>query len=266
MAKMSVIFAYGASGGGGGDHRRGIEKHLGYPIETLDWRAQDPHFNVPPEMQGYMTGRFNKIPEDLGDPNAGEAALGPPEWAWKHFPPDWRRGLLRQAYGGVTTSWTTIADAINYLHNGMRHVEAVAPLIDEWSARTPGPHVAIGLSLGGLVLADALAWMGRDGKKVPVDLLVTAGSQAGIINLSDGMAVIRRTSKEGPAPFHPWLNIWNHDDYLSWPLDGSLPDNAQIWDGVIETKDYSFPECHSQYFQQDATYEHIEKALTRIGN
>ena len=86
--------------------------------------------------------------------------------------------------------------------------------LDFLSEESPGlapPVVAVGHSLGGIVLVDLLSRPGAP----PVDLLVTAGSQSPMLYAIDALDSIR-WGKAQPRPFTPWLNIYNRQDFLSF--------------------------------------------------
>ena len=262
MASLSVLFAYGAGARVGGPQQQAIQSHLQpATLDVLGWGELDPAIDPPPGFEGYMRDRFGLM-APAPAVNELPVTFDPGAFVWDLVPADWRRNALRLLYGSVADSWATVADAVYYLHNGGHVRDLVTPRIADWGTRHEGTtRVAIGVSLGGLILVDALSGMGALAKHA-VDLLVTVGSQAGIIFLADGLTTLRR-SGPSPDPFTPWLNLWNPDDFMSWPTHGAI-ERPGIVDRTVHAPDLSFPETHNAYFDLDETYKHIRTALATL--
>lgn len=113
------------------------------------------------------------------------------------------------------------------------------------------PVVAVGHSLGGIILVDLLS--GPDAP--PVDLLVTAGSQSPMLYAIDALGTIR-WGQEKPRPFTPWLNIYNRQDFLSFVAGRVFPGVSGITDAEVDPG-VPFPESHSSYWYTSRTYELI---------
>ena len=109
------------------------------------------------------------------------------------------------------------------------------------------PVVAVGHSLGGIILVDLLT-----GDDAPhVDLLVTAGSQSPYFYAIDALANLRRGDHR--QPFQPWLNIFSTDDFLSFRAT-EIFDGDGITDELVELG-VPFPESHSAYWTTDRVYD-----------
>jgi hypothetical protein len=119
------------------------------------------------------------------------------------------------------------------------------------------PIVAVGHSLGGIILVDLLS---RDDHP-PVDLLVTAGSQSPVFYAMDALEVLRR-GQGVPAPFQPWLNNYSRDDFISFCATRIFPGQPGIRDEEINAG-VPFPESHGAYWQHDRVYELIRDAWPR---
>lgn len=261
MANLSVLFAYGAGARAGGQQRQAIQSHLQpATLDVLGWGQLDPSIDPPPGLESYMRDRFGLMAP--APANELPLTFDPGGFVWDLLPADWRRNALRLLYGRVADSWATIADAVYYLHNGSHVRDLVTPQIADWGINHEGTtRVAIGVSLGGLILVDALSGMGALAHHA-VDLLVTVGSQAGIIFLSDGLTTLRR-SGPSPEPFTPWLNVCNPDDFMSWPTRGAI-ERPGIQDRTVQAPNLSFPETHSAYFDLDETYQLIRAAVATL--
>ncbi len=159
----------------------------------------------------------------------------------------------RQGLHGVSTQ--PIGDILYYQRRGSAMLDY---LIDRMRGATP-PVVAVGHSLGGIMLVDLLSRPDAP----PVDLLVTAGSQAPMLYAIDALEQIR-WGQERPAPFTPWLNIYNPRDFLSFCAGRIFPGAAGIRDVEVDPG-VPFPESHSAYWVHDPVYEAIVDAWPASG-
>jgi hypothetical protein len=156
---------------------------------------------------------------------------------------DRRQGLM-----GMSTP--AIGDILFYQRRGGEIAAYLA-------ARLQGlkrPVVAVGHSLGGIMLVDLLSRAGHP----PVDLLVTAGSQSPMFYAIDALEHIRR-GQAAPAPFTPWLNIFNRQDFLSFCAARVFPGVAGIRDEEVDPG-VPFPESHSAYWTCGRVYELVRDA------
>jgi hypothetical protein len=153
-----------------------------------------------------------------------------------------------QARRNVLTAMTlpAIADILLYQRRGTDILEIIKAEIDH----AERPIVALGHSLGGIMLVDLLSTV----KPPTVDLLITIGSQAPLFFLVDALGTLRPSAKQ--APFTPWLNIYDRNDFLSYCAQRVFAGTQRIWDREV-ISGVPFPESHSAYFLQDRTYELI---------
>jgi hypothetical protein len=122
--------------------------------------------------------------------------------------------------------------------------------------------IIVAHSLGGIAAVDLLsdpAVMQSD-KRLPVDLLVTVGSQAPYLYLLDSLHTLSPKSPGEPPPFEPWLNIYNPEDLLSFCAARVWPNSTHIRDEAIDSG-VPFPMSHSAYWTQKRLYELIRESL-----
>jgi hypothetical protein len=121
------------------------------------------------------------------------------------------------------------------------------------------PLVLLGHSLGGIAAVDVMAEPGTKEGALPIDLLVTVGSQSPILYLMDSLNSL---SPRDPAhlPFAPWLNIYNRRDLLSFCAMQVFPAQTGIVDAPVEAK-APFPASHSAYWREARTFELIQDHL-----
>jgi alpha-beta hydrolase superfamily lysophospholipase len=166
--------------------------------------------------------------------------------------------LLRKAtsYGAshredlMAAATPAAGDVLYYQRRGGEMLD----LLTQELAGCQPPVVAVGHSLGGIMLVDLLSR--RDHPRV--DLLVTAGSQSPMLYAIDALEGIR-WGKAETRPFTPWLNIYNRHDFLSFRA-------TRIFNGVSSIRDEEvdpgvpFPESHSAYWYHPKVYELIRAA------
>ena len=128
------------------------------------------------------------------------------------------------------------ADIVLYQRSGERIRQVVADKLVEALARG-GPVVALGNSLGGIILVDLLAQ--PDSPKP--QLLTTVGSQAPLLATFGALAPIERSA--GPKPFQPWLNIYDRRDLIGFVAARVWPDETGITDVEVDLG-VGFPDAH----------------------
>jgi hypothetical protein len=189
-----------------------------------------------------------------------------------------RRKFMRDIYVDVGKKvGTTLADIMNYLagRNTYRAkiVESLRAKIDDATS----PVVLIGESLGGIMLVDAMSSIKESGQANPIDakrcssvaLLVTFASQSAALK-----QIASSSADPAPEPFAPWLNIWQPDDFLSYPIEESFEelnrgrasqDGKVAIDRVAQHRSL-FPTNHSSYMTdlQSHLYEFIDETLADI--
>jgi hypothetical protein len=150
----------------------------------------------------------------------------------------------RQALMGTSTPG--IGDILLYQRRG----EAIRQMVADQLAVVRPPVVAVGHSLGGIILVDLLT-----GGVSGVQLLVTAGSQSPLFYLIDALGSLR-PGQPDPAPFTPWLNIYNRQDLLSFYAGRAFPGVPGISDEPVDPG-VPFPAAHSAYWHEDRVFELI---------
>ncbi len=146
-----------------------------------------------------------------------------------------------------------LGDILYYQKRG----DQIRKVVAEAISAAPQPVVALGHSLGGIVLVDLLT--GPDPPKV--ERLVTAGSQSPLFYAIDSLDRMRRLAAgPKPLPFTPWLNIYDRSDFLSFVAQEVFAGVKDISDREISSG-VPFPASHSAYFHQRETFELIGKFL-----
>ena len=150
--------------------------------------------------------------------------------------------------GGLTgDSATTIGDIFFHLRRGAILLDFLTARMAPW----PQPIVAVGHSLGGVMLVDLLSRVNHP----PVAKLVTVGSQAPLFYAMDSLENLR-PGNPTPVPFVPWLNIYDRADFLSYLAGEVFGTGAQIRDEEVHAG-VPFPDAHGAYWQQARTFELI---------
>jgi hypothetical protein len=217
--------------------------------QALAVYAEDP--DTPAPISATVQVARDELLEAVRD------ALGPPAQALAV--PSWIRKpaaglaartstsyLRRRRYSAGVTSLAsqTIGDILYYQRRG----EGIRELVRQQIATVRPPVVALGHSLGGIILADVLS----DKPPASVRCLVTVGSQVPLFWAIDAL----HRPKADFAPFEPWLNIYNPRDFLSFVAAPSFPHNSRLRDIEIDPG-IPFPFAHSAYFDQDTTYRMV---------
>jgi hypothetical protein len=154
-----------------------------------------------------------------------------------------REGLMAASLPGL-------GDILYYQRRG----DQVREFVGEQLAGLERPVVAVGHSLGGIILVDLLTQ-----EQAPVvDRLITVGSQSPLFFAIDALDRLR-PGQQTPFPFTPWLNIYNRNDLLSFLATGVFPGVDGITDVEVDAG-VPFPESHSAYWQLDDVFELIKGA------
>jgi hypothetical protein len=163
----------------------------------------------------------------------------------------------RQDFMGPLSNF--LRDVSFYLQHGAVVRDYIAKVIRDHSGDSK--VVVLGHSLGGIAAVDLLAdpAAASGAAKLPVDLLITVGSQAPYLYLMDSLASLSPT-KPDAQPFQPWLNIYNPEDLLSFCAQRVFPAATNIHDVALKA-DVPFPASHSAYWAQDSLYNILEQHL-----
>ena len=164
-------------------------------------------------------------------------------------------------HAGITT-----ADVLGYLRDPVAVIGPAAERLLEIRRGAVGrPVVAVGLSLGGIILVDTLATLLRDGarpeaERRPADLLVTVGSQSAALRAMGVMPSAPRDVVH-PALFTPWLNVWHEHDYLSCPVGAVFEHLGDVCDRRAVQRG-AFPGVHSGYLNRSSRFfDHLGAAI-----
>ncbi len=164
------------------------------------------------------TGVLSVVSSVLG------GALGPPVMLWATRMLEPHRAEIMHAH------MLMAVDVLFY----QRHGGAIRDHVRAELAALQGPVVALGHSLGGIILVDALFGPGAPAHDVA--LLVTFGSQSAFLNAIGALDAV--------SPNRPWLNIWSRTDFVSFLAGG-------LWPGLVTDRelviDLGFPASHGSY-------------------
>jgi hypothetical protein len=161
--------------------------------------------------------------------------------------------ITKRRRGQVTGTASPIAgDILLYQCRGCD----IRRWIHDHLMRLSPPIVVLAHSLGGVASVDLLMKLNlRD--RVP--LLVTVGSQAPYLYEINALRSLKYHEQvKLPDHFPPWLNLYNHRDFLSYvgqPVFGDIVIDKEV------TSLQPFPQSHSAYWNQPITYDFIRKAI-----
>ncbi len=160
----------------------------------------------------------------------------------------------------------TMADVLGYLRDPAAVIGPAAERLVEIRRGAGGrPVVAVGLSLGGIILVDTLASLLRDEARVeadrrPADLLVTVGSQSAALRAMGVMPSAPRDVVH-PTLFTPWLNVWHEHDYLSYPAGAVFEHLGDVCDRRAVQRG-AFPGVHSGYLNRSSRFfDHLGESI-----
>jgi hypothetical protein len=149
-----------------------------------------------------------------------------------------RSGLMREILG--------VADVLVYQRAGDAIRDVVRRRIVEAIDRG-GPVIALGNSLGGIILVDLLR---ESGAPTP-DLLVTVGSQSSVLQTFGALGA------DPMPPFQPWLNIYDRRDFFGFVAQPVWPGHDGIRDVQVDLG-LGFPEVHGPaYFDSQKVFDAI---------
>lgn len=155
--------------------------------------------------------------------------------------------IIDRRQGLTASSTIPIGDILFYQRRGQDITDFVVSELEQIKDR---PIVAVGHSLGGIILVDILSRTTHPA----VDLLVTAGSQSPLFYAIDSLEGLR-PGQSRPVPFTPWLNIYNRNDFLSYCAT-RIFSNKGIKDEAVDPG-VPFPASHSAYWTDPKVYELI---------
>jgi len=204
---------------------------------------------------------------DLAATAAERAAVAEARRAGRlSFDPLTRPAMRVVHHAMVDHAGITMADVLGYLRDpGAVIGPAAERLVEIRRAAGDRPVVAVGLSLGGIIMVDTLATLLRDEARAaadrrPADLLVTVGSQSAALR---AMGVMPSAPRDviHPALFTPWLNVWHEHDYLSYPVGAVFEHLGDVCDRRAVQRG-AFPGVHSGYLNRSSRFfDHLGEAI-----
>jgi hypothetical protein len=147
-----------------------------------------------------------------------------------------RRGLMH------SSGFLVPADILYYQRRGA----AIRSFVRTELAKLDRPVVALGHSLGGIILVDTLFGPEADAGAPDADLLVTFGSQAPMLAAVGAIDAV--------VPSIPWVNIWTLYDFVSFRAQ-------DIWPGAHDEEimiEVGFPDSHGAYYTSGAFFDRIK--------
>ncbi|MEI7771190.1 MAG: hypothetical protein WCI67_14450, partial [Chloroflexales bacterium] len=127
-----------------------------------------------------------------------------------------------------------------------------------------GPTVLLAHSLGAIACADLLLTDAAIRAQVP--LLITAGSQAGVLHEIGALGALGKAGVEPtplPTGFPPWLNLYDRNDMLGFRA-------APVFAGALRDVELDsrqpFPHAHNAYWKNRQAWEHILAAIADPAN
>ncbi len=130
--------------------------------------------------------------------------------------------------------------------------ERIRRLIQQLIREADQPIVLLAHSLGGVACVDLLV-----GEALPVELLITVGSQAPFFYEIDALTSLS-VDRPLPAHFPRWLNIYDLRDLLSYV--GEPVFAGKVEDILVNNKQ-PFPISHSAYWSNSEVWAAIANAL-----
>ena len=280
-----IAFAYGASDWRTTEVRPAFERNLAgidVAFEAIDWRPYLPSPQA--HLMRFVRNREGAAAEGAAPRRTTRAATYPSRTdltetaAERHAITEGRRAgkvsldpLTRPAmrvvhHALVDRAGITMADVLGYVRNPEAVIGPVGErLLEIRRGAGERPVVAVGLSLGGIILVDTLARLltadaRSENDRRPADLLVTVGSQSAALR---AMGVMPSAPRDviHPRLFTPWLNVWHEHDYLSYPVAAMFEHLSDVVDRRAVQRG-AFPGVHSGYLNRSSRFfDHLAEAI-----
>lgn len=295
--KVVIAYAYGASDWKTADVRAAFRDNLpgiDVEFEAVDWRPYLPSPQA--HLLRFVRNRDAEAPCD--EASAAKAAASAPTAqpstrSPRSFParsdlaataaeraavaegrregrlsldPLTRPAMRVVHHAMVDHAGITMADVLGYLRDPEAVIRPAAErLLEIRRAAGRRPVVAVGLSLGGIIMVDTLAELLNDearpeADRRPADLLVTVGSQSAALR---AMGVMPSAPRDViyPRLFTPWLNVWHEHDYLSYPAGAVFEHLGDVCDRRAVQRG-AFPGVHSGYLNRSSRFfDHLGAAI-----
>jgi hypothetical protein len=265
--KVLIVYAYGASNESGVNVRAAAVKgmkSLDIAWTTIDWR---PHLSAP-SCQDLLAAASRSVtnsnPSELvkGSPTIGDRVIG-------KLQAPVNAALRRLHRTIIVDSGTTISDVLGYVQRPdplRQHVREMLDIALAEGRRDDRPVVALGLSLGGILLADVLRERTDQDEDRYHSLrgLITIGSQYGLLKR---FGIVEGNVLAAPL-FTPWVNLWHPNDFLSYAVGitfdelGTNPTGGAV--DIESIRRGFFPGIHSGYLLPGSSdWRLIEQAIRR---
>jgi pimeloyl-ACP methyl ester carboxylesterase len=186
-------------------------------------------------------------------PKGMGAVMAYPFWATVTALAKHMRGNIMQ----VVTDF--LGDALNYIGRGSEVRWLLhAAVIQACALRPHEPLVLIGHSMGGIISYEYLIDPNPNFRTRPEEpLLITVGSPVALFAEYDLFAQHGTTARATGGM--RWINIYDPDDLLSFPVAGVFPERA---DGDRSCgSGRPFPASHGAYWQNDTVFTAIAEAF-----
>lgn len=176
-------------------------------------------------------------------------------------PPPWADALEGFARGAAWPRDCSTQRAAEFFADVFWYVRSSQVIAGELArevrtAQTRPPVVLVAHSLGGIAAIDLLS-NPRRARDLKVDMLVTFGTQAGLVFAMDAMRYFRlREPVAPPDPVPFWLNFHGSGDLLSFKI-APLTELAVDHDDVPVDFTKMFPGSHGEYITLDLFWHRI---------
>jgi hypothetical protein len=171
--------------------------------------------------------------------------------------------LVRKKKGKVADGAALFAgDILLYQARGKDIRGEIRKRVEAAAAKNP-PVVLLGHSLGGIACVDLLA----SERLLEVPLLVTVGSQAPFLYEINALWSLEFGD---PLPDHfvdRWVNVYDPSDFLSYLTEGVFTAETKARTTFRDVKvdnGLRFPESHSGYWENRATWGPIAEEIARL--
>jgi hypothetical protein len=271
-----IAYAYGASDWKTTEVRAAFDANLpgiDVDFQPVDWRPYLPSPQA--HLMRFVRNREGEGPARAAFPARADlqataaerrAVVAGREAGRLSLDPLTRPAMRVVHHAMVDNAGITMADVMGYLRNPPAVIEPTRErLLEVRRGAGKRPMIAVGLSLGGIILVDTLARMledageGKEGRG-PADLLVTVGSQSAALRAMGVMPSAPRDAIH-PRLFTPWLNVWHEHDYLSYPAGAMFEHLGDVTDRRAVQRG-AFPGVHSGYLNKSSRFfDHLGGAI-----
>jgi pimeloyl-ACP methyl ester carboxylesterase len=189
----------------------------------------------------------------------GAAELGIAAWTRRHLlglAQQWgTKYLSRNRQHFSQSIFSEIGDILLYQTRG----QAIRDYILDAVLNSTPPVLLLGHSLGGVMCVDLAV---QRELTTHVGLLVTVGSQSPFFFELDALSSLR-WGEPLPLHFPPWLNIYDHRDFLSYAAAAVFP--GRVKDEAVDNRQ-PFPQSHSAYWTSQRMWDLIKSEWSTVAD